>query len=480
MSWVTVIWSMIASACLTLAAMNLVVWVKKRTTWDNLLFSLTAASTAVYAGCELWMMRAETPVQFSTVLRWCHVPVWAIIVTLVGFVRLHMRAGRPWLAWTVCAVRTFALMLNFLVGQNLNYREVTHLRQIPLFGESISVAEGVSNPWMLVGQLSLLLFVLFVSDAAITVWRRGDRRLALVTGGSIVSFAVAGLVLAVLVLWGIVHWPLVASWFFMAIVVSMAYEMINEMLRAAQLSDELQQKRNELSHIARVSTMGQLASTLAHELNQPLGAILRNAEAAKLFLDESSPDLDEVRAILSDICKDDQRAGEVIDRMRSLLKRGKVENDLLDLNLSAGEVISLVRPEADTRNVRLVFEPSPSASLVRGDRVHLQQVMLNLLINAMEAMDDSAPDGRVITVRLQAGGTQVEVVVSDNGQGIPTDKLDQVFEPFYSSKTNGLGMGLAISRGIIEAHGGRLRAQNNEAGGTTFTITLPTALEGAK
>jgi signal transduction histidine kinase len=371
-------------------------------------------------------------------------------------------------------------MLNFLVGQNLNYREVTHLRQIPLFGESISVAEGVSNPWMLVGQLSLLLFVLFVSDAAITVWRRGDRRLALVTGGSIVSFAVAGLVLAVLVLWGIVHWPLVASWFFMAIVVSMAYEMINEMLRAAQLSDELQQKRNELSHIARVSTMGQLASTLAHELNQPLGAILRNAEAAKLFLDESSPDLDEVRAILSDICKDDQRAGEVIDRMRSLLKRGKVENDLLDLNLSAGEVISLVRPEADTRNVRLVFEPSPSASLVRGDRVHLQQVMLNLLINAMEAMDDSAPDGRVITVRLQAGGTQVEVVVSDNGQGIPTDKLDQVFEPFYSSKTNGLGMGLAISRGIIEAHGGRLRAQNNEAGGTTFTITLPTALEGAK
>ena len=185
MSWITIIWSMVASACLTLAAVNLLVWCKKRTEWANLLFSLTAVGTAGMAFCELWMMRAETPAQFGTALRWLHVPAWALLVALVGFVRLYLRAGRPWLAWSFVGLRTLSLLLDFLVGQNLNYREITRLRHIPFFGESVSVAEGVANPCMLVGQLSLLLLVLFVADATVTVWRRGDRRQALAVGASI-------------------------------------------------------------------------------------------------------------------------------------------------------------------------------------------------------------------------------------------------------------------------------------------------------
>ena len=182
-----------------------------------------------------------------------------------------------------------------------------------------------------------------------------------------------------------------------------------------------------------------------------------------------------MRAILADIRKDDQRAGAVIDRMRSLLKQRKVEHSLLDLNVLADEVIALVRPEADSRKVRLALEPVSSLPPVSGDRVQLQQVLLNLLLNAMDAMDDSAPDDRRITVRVEAAGAQVEVAVSDTGHGIPADKLAQVFEPFFSSKPNGLGMGLAISRGIIEAHRWGLWAKNNEAGGATFTFTLPAA-----
>ena len=171
MSWVTVIWSMVASACLTLAAMHLLVWCTNRTAWANLLFSLTAVATAAFAGCEFWMMRAETPAQFATALRWLHVPAWVIIVALVGFVRLYLRAGRPWLAWTRLRPADAVAAAQFPGGQNLNYREVTGLRHIPFFGESVSVAEGVSNPWMLVGQLSLLLLAGF---------RRGrhDHRLA--------------------------------------------------------------------------------------------------------------------------------------------------------------------------------------------------------------------------------------------------------------------------------------------------------------
>ena len=142
MSWVTIIWSMVTSACLTLAAMHLLIWCKKRTAWTSLLFALTAAATAAVAGCELLLMRAETAREFGTVVRWGHVPYWVIVLSLVGFVRLCLRAGRPWIAWTVCVVRTFSLLLNFLTGQNLNYREITGLRHIPFFWESVSVAEG--------------------------------------------------------------------------------------------------------------------------------------------------------------------------------------------------------------------------------------------------------------------------------------------------------------------------------------------------
>ena len=146
MSWVTVIWSMTAAACLTLAAIHFVVWWRRRTAWAGLLFTLTSTATAALAGCEFWMMRAQTPQEFGTSLRWLHVPTWVIVLSLVGFVRLHLRAGRVWLAWSICALRTLALLLNFLVGQNLNYREVTALRHIPFLGESVSVGAGASNP----------------------------------------------------------------------------------------------------------------------------------------------------------------------------------------------------------------------------------------------------------------------------------------------------------------------------------------------
>ena len=223
MSWITVIWSMTAAACLTLAAIHFLVWCQRRTVWADLVFTLTSVGVAVFAACELSMMLAQTPEQFAAALRWIQVPTWVIVVSLVGFVRLHLRAGRPWLAWSVIALRSLALLLNFLVGQNLNYREVSRLRHIPFLGESVSLGVGVSNPWMLVGQLSLLLLVIFTVDATITVWRRGDRRQAVVTGGSIVFFSLTGMVQAVVVLWQMVDMPLTQSFFFLGIVVAMGW-----------------------------------------------------------------------------------------------------------------------------------------------------------------------------------------------------------------------------------------------------------------
>ena len=157
MSSVTIVWSMVASACLTLAAMHLLVWFRRRSATTHLLFSLSAAGAAVYAGFELWMLRAVTPGEYGMALRWAHVPGWVTVVSLVAFARVYLRAGRLWLAWTVCGVRTLSLLLNFGAAPNLNYREISALRHLSFLGDTVSVAEGVRNPWMLVGMLSVSL-----------------------------------------------------------------------------------------------------------------------------------------------------------------------------------------------------------------------------------------------------------------------------------------------------------------------------------
>jgi C4-dicarboxylate-specific signal transduction histidine kinase len=242
---------------------------------------------------------------------------------------------------------------------------------------------------------------------------------------------------------------------------------------------ESQLLREEIAHAGRVSTMGQLASALAHEINQPLGAILRNAEAAELFLQHPSPDLDEIRAILADIREDDERAGLVIDRMRGLLRRQTLETQRLDVGALVGEVAALVRVDAAMRQVKLHVDVQADLPRAMGDRVHLQQVLLNLIINAMDALDGASLENRRISVTARGDGAQiVEIAVSDTGPGIPADTLARIFEPFFTTKPTGMGMGLAISRTIVETHGGELWAENKSDGGTTFRLTLPIA-EGA-
>ena len=216
--------------------MHVLVWWRRREVRANLLFALTAVAAAVFAGCELWMMRAETPGAFGMAVRWAHVPAWVLIVSLVGFVRLYLRAGRLWLAWTVCGVRTLSLILDFVFTPNLNYREITALRHISFLGEiSRCRLWGFRSPWMLISQLGLLLLVVFVADASIAVWRRGDRRQALLVGGSIVLFVVAATGQVILTLWGIIHAPITVSLFFMGIVAAMGYELSQDVLRAARL-----------------------------------------------------------------------------------------------------------------------------------------------------------------------------------------------------------------------------------------------------
>ncbi|MEJ8821602.1 ATP-binding protein [Variovorax humicola] len=605
MSWVTVVWSMVAAASLTLAGVHLPVWMRDRTAWPNFYFSMMAVSTALFAFCEVSVLLAQTPEQFAMAVRWAHVPIWLVIVSLVFFVRTYFEAGRPWLGWGVIGLRGISLLLNFTTGQNLNYREITALDRIPFLGDLVAVPIGTPNPSMLVGQLSSIALVVFVADASLTAWRRRQRSAVLTVGVGATFFALAGNLQTMLIFWGIIQAPVTISLFSLGLVLAMAYELSRDVMRASKLVRDLRESeqrmilaveaaklglwvrdfardevwasarmrelfgltptepagfekllqrvhvadrdlvrqameqanagdghyqtefrtvmpagrtcwiaaqgrvefderhrpvrtrgtcsdvtvrkeaeqemlhlRQELAHVGRVSVMGQLASALAHEINQPLGAILRNAEAATLLLEAQPPDLDELRAIVEDILGDDQRASAVIDRMRGLLKRRDIEMQPLAVDDIVGDVAALVRPDATARQVKMVVEIADDMPLVLGDRVHLQQVLLNLISNGMDSIDEAGRKARSIVVSAVRNGLQaVEIAVTDSGLGIPPDKLEQVFGSFFTTKPSGMGMGLSISRTLIETHGGRLWAENLEGGGASLRFTLPVALQ---
>jgi C4-dicarboxylate-specific signal transduction histidine kinase len=242
---------------------------------------------------------------------------------------------------------------------------------------------------------------------------------------------------------------------------------------------ELELQRSELAHVQRVSAVGYLASALAHELSQPLAAILRNAEAGELILRKDPPDLDELRALLEDIQRDEQRAAGVIDRMRLLLKHRRPEYDTLDMCDLVEQTMTLVQPETQARRIVPQIRIAPALPSILGDRVQLQQVLLNLVTNALDAMSEAPVEKRRLAVTVRGTcRSGVEVAVSDTGTGIAAEQLSTVFEPFWTTKKKGLGMGLPLSKMIVDAHGGRIWAEGNPEGGAILRFTLPAASGG--
>jgi PAS domain S-box-containing protein len=855
MSLVTVVWSISAGACLTLAFLQFIVWWKDRAARANLVFAVGAVAVAVFAGLELALMRAETPAQWDIIVRWIHVPGWVLIVSIVAFVRLYLNAGRRWLAWTIVAVRTLALILNFVISPNINYRKVTALRHMPFLGEPVSVPVGVPNPWMLVAQFSLLLLVIFVVDATITVWRRGNRRQALVVGGSIVLLVVLASGQAVAMTWGILAMPLTVSLFYLILVAAMAYELSYDLIRAAQLNRQLQaseatlreseqrfrivadaapvliwmsgvdklctffnkrwleftgrsleqemgngwaegvhredlqkclktyteafdarksfvmqyrlrrndgeyrwlsdqgvprynaqgefvgyigscvdvtkllrqqkalsqfeervalaaeaahlgvwefdtateriwisdkvrqlfqfppddeitysefQKRvhpddraardrimrrairthgsyeteyrivlpdgtirwiggrarcvgdgtgnptrllgvsmditerkqaEELFHLAteaspsgtvlinhegrivlvnahaerlfgyardeligkeievlvperfakahpgdrthffarpearamgaarelfarrkdgsefpveiglnpiqtprglvvlanivdisarlaaeevarrsreqvellsRVSLLGEMTASLAHELNQPLSAIVNNATAAMQYLEQGRLDPEKLRDILTDVAGDGRRAYDIMHNVRSAIKKGSAIRGRINLNDVVKAVTHMVQPDAASQFCKMEMHLARDLPAIEGDPTQIQQVLINLVQNAIEAMHNTPLGRRTVEIATNYNGDRtISGVVRDYGTGISEATRDRLFEQFFTTKEEGLGMGLAIVRSIIKAHGGSIAAENAEGGGARFHFRLP-------
>lgn len=613
LSWVTVAWFAAISASLTLALVNLLVWARDRTSWSHLLFATASVGNAVFGVFEFGILRAGDPDRIATLLRWAHVPFFVTYCCLLGFVRLYLDAGRPWLAWAAIGTRVCSsLVLNFLSPGNIHFTVVERAIPVRFLGETVSVPGGVPNAWARVGQLSSLLFLAFVVDAGVSVWRRGDRRRALTVCGGMFFFMAVAVINAALVNLGLAHLPFLVTFTYLGVLLAMGQELSVDVVRAHELARELRaseaelrekerrmslaakaaeialwewdirndsiwitpggralygidarekfdvarflstlhvderdrvrrlldesvagagdyqteyrvvqpdgttlwvlargaverdasgsptrmygvsfdvtplkeaerellRQHAELAHLSRVSMLGELSGSLAHELNQPLTAILSNAQAARRLLDRDVPDVAEVREILNDIVEQDRRAGDVIQRLRLMLKKGEVQRQPLDVTELILESLRLMRGELSGRGVAVTTELAADLPTVSGDRVQLQQVLLNLVMNASDAMAALEPADRRLLVRAERdGGGGVRVSVSDRGCGIPADRLGAIFEPFVTTKAEGLGLGLAVCRTIVRAHGGEIWAENNGEGtpGATFHFLFPGA-----
>ncbi len=474
MSPLVIAWSMCTSVCLMLGLMHVLFWVRDRRVSAYLLSATMGFSAAVSAMLELAMLTTQSLDTYSELLRWENLAIFMILVPMVWFIDRYFETGRRWLAVTITALWSIGILINFLSPGNLTFYHITELRQLTAFwGEQFTIPVGEINPWKLLADIASMLILLYTVDATVRLWRLRHSKRAWIVGGSIVIFILSAGIHTPLVDAGLVATPYMISFSFLAIVFALSYQVVTDAMKASHYEQELQQTRLNLDQLARANLLGEYTTLLAHELNQPLTAILSNAQAARRFLASSTPERGEIREILDDIVRDDKRAGEIIQRLRGMLKKEDAVRKRFDLNAAIREVVGLLKRDFKARNIQLSAQYASNLPAVYAGRIELQQVILNLLANAAKAMNAVPADRRRINIRTQVIDAAVRVEVLDSGPGISSEVREHLFDRFVSDSADGLGMGLAICHRIIESHGGHIWAENRERGGAGFYFILP-------
>jgi signal transduction histidine kinase len=479
MNTVVLLWGAVGGTAFALAGAHILLWFLDRRAWGNLIFAVIAVSFACISVAELGMMQSATPAEYGAWVRWFHVPNFFMIAGIIIFVQLQFGTGRVWLGTTIIAIRAIQLGLNFVLEPNLNWKEISSLRTITFLGEPVSVVgRSVPQDIQPIATLALVLLLIYIADALRRALRRDDRefrRKAITICGAMLAFIVVSSAIGQLIVYGIVQMPVIISLPFIIVMLAVTYELSRNAVGSARALREAERLRHELAHVARVSAISQLAASLAHEISQPLTAISFNADSAQMMMETEKPDLAELGAILEAIRTDVRRVTIVIDHTREFVRNQNVERDAVSIPALAKEVFALVRNDAIKRRINLVAALPNDIPPVRGDRVQLSQVLLNLIMNGFDAMSSGSQHERRLRVEARSAQKQVEVAVTDSGTGVDPDLLPRVFDSFVTTKTDGLGIGLSVARDIVTRHGGRIWAENNASGGATFRFTLPLA-----
>ena len=453
-----------------------------------LMLFVLGIATGASAYIELAMMHSLSPVEYGEWFRWHHLFGYLGLLALVLFVHLYLGASNLWLLRLFILARTVVIVANFVFRPNFTFQEIVSLRSVSFLGENISeIGVGVPRTgwqWLAIG--SLIVLTVYLTDAVFRQFRTANkesrRKARAITWGIIVPSVGTSLV-AQPAIFGMVHLPLTNLPWFLGTLIIMAYELgWNAILnRGAQL--EAAELRAQLAQVERISLLGQLASALAHELSQPLAATVANVDAAQAYLKCGVSGFEVLHPILDDIRHDHLRAAAIINRMRELFKKHTIEVQAIRLEDVLSDVLTFIRSEMISQHVELRQVIQPRLPSVFGDRVHLAQVLLNLLMNSVQAMQSLPHDARHIVIEAHSndGKGEVEITVRDSGPGIPAGIADQLFTPFFTTKAEGTGIGLALSRTIIEAHGGRLWCDNHAAQtGAIFHFTIRQAHSSEK
>jgi signal transduction histidine kinase len=474
---VTILWSVCAAIAIVLAAICGLLWFLERRA-VVLTLCVLAIAAAASAYFELGMLRSASAAEYTGWLHWYYLSTFVFLVGQLLFVHYYLGTGRVWLLWVIVVARVLVVALNL---SNVRLFDIVSLSHVSLLGEQVSTL-GVVSPrfWQAIALISTILLVVYVVDASAREWRKGgkeSRRKALAVGVGMAVPLLCTITYTQLLVFGVVQGVVSNVPWFLGVLLVMAYELGRDFIVSKRARVEVAELRAQMAHDQRVSVMGQLASALSHELGQPLTGALLNAESAQMQLKAKSPDLRELRAVVQDIGADCRRASDIIHRMREFLRRRAMDMRRIELAEIIEDAVALARSEATYRNVAVTVRMQPELPHIVGDRVHLTQVMLNLLMNGIEAMESRPNDVKRIVVEAHANdaNTEVEVAVHDFGPGIPHGKDEEVFQPFFTTKEMGLGVGLALSRTIVEAHGGRLWADRAQDGGAVFRFTLQRA-----
>ncbi|MFW2437858.1 MAG: sensor histidine kinase [Arenicellales bacterium] len=474
MSLLTITWSMAAAACWVLGLLHLFLWFQKRSSSIYLLSSIMALSAGANAMLELGMLSTQSLESYRMLARWGNYTIFLILIPMVWFIQLYFASGRRWLAVLITLLWTAGISVNFFSEHSLTFNDVTGLQQQSTFwGETFTVPLGSENPWKYLSDMASLLIIFYVADASIRLWRHGSRQRAATIGGGILFFILAAGIHTPLVDAGILETPYMISFAFLAIVIAMSYQLAMDALRARDAEKELQQTRRSMNQLARVNMLGECTSMIAHELNQPLTAILSNAQAARRYLESRKEDSADIIEILNDIVRDDKRASDIIHRLRQMVQKDGVVQKRFDLNASIVEVTKILSRDLQEKNIRIETRLSNDLPLLGGGQIEIQQVVLNFITNAVKAIDLKTGSSRLIIVKTARINNNARVDVEDSGAGIAEDVQDTLFNHFVSDDTDGLGLGLAISRRIIESCGGQIFASNKKTGGAVFSFTLP-------